>query len=67
MEFDTDAALESAQVRAELEAKGQGIGPYDTLIAGHCRVLNCVLISNNLREFERVEGLSVEPLSSERR
>jgi len=62
IEFDTGAALESARVRAELEAKGMGIGPYDTLIAGHCRMLDRILISNNLREFERVEGLSAESL-----
>jgi len=60
IEFDTAAALESARVRAELEAKGMGIGPYDTLIAGHCRMLDRVLLSNNLREFERVDGLQVK-------
>ena len=59
IEFDTQAALVSAQVRAKLEAKGLGIGPYDTLIAGHCCELDRILISNNLREFERVEGLRV--------
>ena len=60
IEFDTQAALVSAQVRAKLEAKGLGIGPYDTLIAGHCRMLDRVLLSNNLREFERVDGLQVK-------
>jgi len=62
IEFDTDAALESARVRAELEAGGMGIGPYDTLIAGHCRVMDRILISNNLREFQSVDKLSVESL-----
>jgi tRNA(fMet)-specific endonuclease VapC len=63
LEFETEAALESARVRAELEASGLGIGPYDTLIAGHCRVLGFTLISNNQREFERVNELSFQLLS----
>ena len=63
IEFDLEAALESARVRAELEAKGIGIGPYDTLIAGHCRSQERILISNNLREFKRVDRLTVKSLS----
>lgn len=56
-EFDADAAVESAKVRTELESSGQGIGPYDTLIAGHCRQLGSTLVTRNKREFERVKGL----------
>lgn len=56
-EFEEKAALESAKVRTELESSGRGIGPYDTLIAGHCRQLGCTLVTRNKREFERVRGL----------
>ncbi len=59
IDFDVEAAFESARVRAELESVGQGIGPYDTLIAGHCRLLGRSLVTNNLREFERVSNLEV--------
>lgn len=59
LDFDFEAARESALVRVELEQQGKGIGPYDTLIAGHCRVLNRTLVTGNTREFERVKGLSI--------
>ena len=51
------ASAQTAQIRAALAAKGTPIGPYDTMIAGHARSLALVLVTNNLREFERVEGL----------
>ena len=66
IEFDLEAALESARVRVELEARGIGIGPYDTLIAGHCRAQERILITNNLREFKRVDGLTVKSLGDMR-
>ena len=58
--FDDPAALEAAKVRAELEKKGKGIGPYDTLIAGHALALGAILITSNTREFSRVRGLKLE-------
>lgn len=59
--FDDDAANAAAKVRAELEAKGEKIGAYDTLIAGHCLALKQTLLTGNLNEFSRVEGLKVLP------
>jgi tRNA(fMet)-specific endonuclease VapC len=47
-------------VRAELEVKGKLIGPYDMMIAGHARSQGLMLITNNIREFKKVEGLRVE-------
>lgn len=35
------------------------IGPFDTMIAGHARSIGLTLVTNNLREFERVNGLRV--------
>lgn len=58
--FDESAGLEAAKVRATLEKKGVGIGPYDTLIAGHAISLGVKLITSNTREFQRVPGLKIE-------
>ena len=58
--FDMKAAEEYGYVRAELETKGLPIGPLDTEIAAHARSLGLILVTNNTREFERVEGLNVE-------
>ena len=53
-----DAAY--AVLRAELERKGQPIGPNDMLIAAHALALGAVLVTDNVREFRRVKGLKVE-------
>lgn len=58
--FDEHAATHSADIRADLERRGIRIGPLDTLIAGHARSLGAVLVTGNVREFARVEGLRVE-------
>lgn len=58
--FDDVAAEAYGQVRADLERRGVGIGPMDTLIAAHAIRLNATLVTNNLREFNRVEGLATE-------
>ena len=58
--FDTPAATHFGQLRSELYSKGQPIGPYDMMIAGHARAIGLTLVTNNLREFERVPGLRVE-------
>ena len=58
--LDRLAAKEAAAIRAELEKKGTPIGPYDLLIAGLARSGNLALITNNTREFERIEGLRAE-------
>ena len=60
LEFDADDARESGRIRAELAKSGQPIGPYDVLIAGQALSRGLTLISNNLREFTRVQGLKVE-------
>lgn len=60
LEFDNYAAEEYGKVRTELERKGTPIGPMDTLIAAHARAEKMILVTNNTREFNRVEGLNVE-------
>lgn len=58
--FDAEAALIYGEIRADLESRGQSIGFHDMMIAAHACRLGCILVSNNLREFRRVEGLRVE-------
>lgn len=60
LEYDISAATQTGQVRAELAKYGKPIGPYDSMIAGHARSRGLVLVSNNTREFERVQGLRLE-------
>ncbi|QLF94891.1 tRNA(fMet)-specific endonuclease VapC [Pseudomonas sp. ABC1] len=58
--YDSQAATHSGQLRSELARVGKPIGPYDQMIAGHARSQGLILVTNNLREFERVPGLRVE-------
>lgn len=58
-DFDVKAADEYGKIRAYLERKGTPIGPLDMMIAGHAKSLGCTLVTNNEREFSRVEGLEI--------
>ena len=58
--FDELAAETYGRIRADLEQVGTPIGPLDTLIAAHALSLDCTLVTNNEREFRRVDGLAVE-------
>ena len=63
--FDNYAAEEYGKVRADLERKGTPIGPMDMLIAGHARSEGLVIVTNNTREFFRVDDLEVEDWTKE--
>ena len=58
--YDDAAAAHAADIRASLESKGQMIGGYDVLIAGHARSRGLAVITGNLGEFRRVDGLLCE-------
>jgi tRNA(fMet)-specific endonuclease VapC len=60
LEYPGEAALHYAQIRAALRASGNMIGANDLLIAAHARCLGLTLVTNNTREFGRVDGLAVE-------
>jgi tRNA(fMet)-specific endonuclease VapC len=60
VDFDFHAAIEYGNIRCELEKKGTPIGPLDTLIAAHAKSLVVTLVTNNMREFKRVNGLKIE-------
>ena len=63
LDFDAEAASHSGDIHASLARAGQVIGAYDMLIAGHARSLGLKVITANIREFGRVEGLRCEDWS----
>ncbi len=58
--FDAEAADHAADIRTVLERQGRTIGAYDVLIAGHARSRGLMVITGNLGEFSRVNGLRCE-------
>ena len=60
LEYGSKAAAHYGQIRAELEKNGTPIGVNDLHIAGHARSEGLVLVTNNVREFERVNALRIE-------
>ena len=62
-DYSKVSAQSYANIRTDLEKKGQIIGANDLLIASHALSLGAVLVTNNTREFERVEKLVLEDWS----
>lgn len=60
LSLNEGADVHYGRVRAQLEGSGQVIGANDLLIAAHALAIGAILVTDNLREFARVEGLSVE-------
>lgn len=58
--FDEHAIWQYGQLRTDLEKRGHPIGPMDTMIAAHALAINTTLVTNNTREFVRIEGLRLE-------
>ena len=58
--YPDHAALHYAEIRAGLKKSGAMIGANDLFIAAHARSLSHILVSNNVREFSQVPGLSLE-------
>ena len=59
-DYSKVSAQSYANIRTDLEKKGQIIGANDLLIASHALSLGAVLVTNNSREFKRVEKLVLE-------
>jgi tRNA(fMet)-specific endonuclease VapC len=55
IDFNRASAAAYGPLRSNLQAQGTPIGPTDFLIAAHALALNAILVTNNTREFERVE------------
>ena len=60
LDYGPKAAAHYGEIRANLERKGKPIGVNDLHIAGHARSEGLTLVTNNMKEFERVEGLRLE-------
>ena len=58
--LDRSSAIEAVIIRVQLEKKGMAIGPYDLLIAGLARSQDMTLVTNNIKEFERIVSLPLE-------
>jgi tRNA(fMet)-specific endonuclease VapC len=58
--FELSATRHYGPLRAELERRGQLIGPYDLMIAAHALALDVTLVTDNSNEFSRVAGLRLE-------
>ncbi|WP_404405579.1 type II toxin-antitoxin system VapC family toxin [Pelagibacterium halotolerans] len=58
--WEAAAAVEATQIKRALAVKGMPIGSNDTMIAGHALAADCVLVTNNGREFARVPELRFE-------
>ncbi len=59
-DYDHAAAIVYGKIRANLERAGQPIGAMDMLIGAHALSLNVVLVTNNMREFQRISNLKLE-------
>ena len=58
--FDDEAAAEYGKICTALRRQGTPIGIMDMLISAHARAKGLIMVTNNIREFERVEGLKLE-------
>lgn len=58
--WDEAAADQFADVRADLHQNGTPIGSMDTMIAAHAKATGAILVTNNVKHFRLVKGLSVE-------
>ena len=61
--FDDKAAYHFGQIRAALYRTGKPIGPYDMMTAGQARASDLILVTNNVKEFDRMPGLVLEDWS----
>ena len=60
LSYDAKASQHYGQIKASLEKKGEIIGENDIHIAAHAVSQGLILVTNNLREFNRVPNLALE-------
>ena len=58
--YDEQAIWHYAKLHQDLQSTGKTIGSLDMLIAAHALALDVVLVTNNIKEFERIDGLKLE-------
>lgn len=59
-DFDKNSAFLYGEIRNDFETKGIIIGSNDLFIASHAKSLGAILVTNNEKDFQRVEGLQIE-------
>jgi tRNA(fMet)-specific endonuclease VapC len=60
LNFDVDAADCYGKIKADLDKKGTPIDLIDMMIAGHAMSMGYAVVTNNVKEFSRVQGLILE-------
>jgi len=60
LDWPQDAAKDYAEIRADLKKRGAQLGAADLMIAAHARTMGAIVVTNNVKDFERVKGLQVE-------
>ena len=60
LNFDSKDAVEFGIIKTELEKSGKIIGPMDLLISSQAKSKKLILVTNNVREFERINDLKIE-------
>ena len=60
LSYDENASTWYGEIRSQLESRGNIIGPLDLLIAAHALSRNLILVTNNEKEFKRIESLNIE-------
>jgi len=63
--FDDEDAVSYGKLKAKLKRKGEMIGPIDMLLAAQALSKELILITNNVGEFSRIDGLKIEDWSKE--
>lgn len=58
--LDENVATHYADIRYQLQQQGNIIGNNDLWLAAHARANNWIMVTNNEKEFLRVQGLSVQ-------
>ena len=58
--WDKKAVEASTAIKKKLESVGTPISHNDIFIAGHCISIDTILVTDNVREFKRVESLELE-------
>jgi tRNA(fMet)-specific endonuclease VapC len=64
LSFEEKAAHCFGKIRATLESQGKVIGPFDMMIGAHALSLELILVTNNTKEFSRIENLKIQDWTS---
>lgn len=60
LSFDDSDAIPYGKLKAKLKKEGNIIGPIDMLLAAQALSKDLILVTNNTKEFERIENLKLE-------